>query len=334
MALAGRPATCEWLVALLAALLWILPSVTRAEPPSEPEPSFGVEWLAPNGCGTADEVLRKVHAVLGPQPLASSGAEGSVRVHGEVVRAESGFRLTLQIDDGHDEVERTLTDGGCVGLVEAAVAIVAVAVGPSGGPAPVRSARPPVVGPEPAPTPSVKKKPWGVFARAEGAVDLDVTSATVGGAGLQFGLQHGRFRVLASGHLSVPSWVIPSGRVESEGARVRLAAGGAAACLVPRSRRFPSIAFPLCGGIMGGVMRASAERLRNPSELRRPWAALTGSGAVALPIARRVSFVAGVRTFVPLLRPIFRVRSQGDMVEILRTPAVGLRMFAGLELHT
>ena len=83
--------TARWLVFL--ALAVFAPTATRAR--GDGQDPVGLEWTAPDGCPSADEVRAEALRLLAGPPI---GPERRVEAVARVTRAESGrWRVTLSM---------------------------------------------------------------------------------------------------------------------------------------------------------------------------------------------------------------------------------------------
>ncbi|MDC0718865.1 hypothetical protein [Nannocystis bainbridge] len=318
-----------------------------------------IEWRAPAGCPTRDDVLGALAALTRPPDL-----EG-VRVRGVVRRISGRYELRLDIHTPQLTQRRIERADACESLDGAAALIIAIAIdplefagqlappapAPEPAPEPVPEPAPPtpvppppeVVAPTPtppapapepepepaspaAPPPSPRPPPRRLTAllRVDGAIDAGATPTIAGDIGAAVGLLHRRLRFEVFGHY------MPARPLTFEDARVGMVARwalGARGC-----GRFVRgvLEIPLCLGIEAGQLLAEGAGITvDPRRARPPWlAALLGVGLVWSPHPR---VGLGLRTefVVAPLRAPFAI---SDQVVFITQP-VGVRAGAGVEIR-
>ncbi|PCC74599.1 hypothetical protein SAMN02745121_06965 [Nannocystis exedens] len=318
-----------------------------------------IEWRAPEGCPTRDDVLDALAALTRPPDL-----EG-VRVRGVVRRVAGRYELRLDIHTQRLTQRRVERADACESLDGAAALIIAIAIDPlefanqlappapepepEPEPAPPPPVPPPpeVVGPAPAapapepagdPPPPPRDAPpprpraprparaheLSVLLRVDGAIDAGATPTIAGDIGGAFGFLYHRLRIEAVGHY------MPARPLTFEDARVGVVARwalGVRGC----GRFLPGpLEIPVCLGLEGGQFLAEGAGITvSRREARPPWFAVSlGLGLVWSPHPR---VGLGVRTdfLVTPLRAQFTVSD--ELVFI--TQPVGVRFGGGLEIR-
>jgi hypothetical protein len=243
-------------------------------------PGLQIDWQAPATCPQIEELRARVGSLVG-----EAADRTDLGVTGRVSRDGEKWTLVLRLVRQGGQDTRTLTDGECQGLAEAAAVVIAVAIDPraalSGAgnepvpedsivpaasePVPEASVVPEVVVPAPRiePAPEVVVEPVATVPRR---VDDRVALSVKIGGGVGFarllpgvhgavdlGLGLGRrwWRVEASG-LFVPPVRTDSG-VAGIGGVFRVGAGELRGCGVPTALG-GLLGFPLCVGLQLGAM--------------------------------------------------------------------------------
>ncbi|MFZ6177253.1 hypothetical protein [Nannocystis pusilla] len=318
-----------------------------------------IEWRAPAGCPTRDDVLEALAALTRPPDL-----EG-VRVRGVVRRVAGRYELRLDIHTQRLTQRRVERADACDSLDGAAALIIAIAIDPLefanqlAPPAPEPEPEPepapptpvppppdpvepapadpeplPVRDPPPAPPTAPPSRPpappparahkLSVLLRVDGAIDAGATPTIAGDIGGAFGFLYHRLRVEAVGHY------MPARPLTFEDARVGVVARwalGVRGC----GRFLPgSLEIPVCLGLEGGQLLAEGAGITvDRRQARPPWfAVLLGLGLVWSPHPR---VGLGVRTdfVIAPLRAQFTVSD--ELVFI--TQPVGVRFGGGLEIR-
>jgi hypothetical protein len=113
-------------------------ATTRAD--AQAPGSFELEWEAPGGCPTADEVRASVAQLLNKAPEPSAG---TLRVHARVEEHPGGnFRCVVDTSIGTKVGQRTIDVESCAAAADSTALIVALILDPRAGSpreAPVRS---------------------------------------------------------------------------------------------------------------------------------------------------------------------------------------------------
>ena len=329
--------------ATLAALIgWVLAVLLAAapdEPPRPPTPALELAWDAPAECPDAERVRAAIVRLLG-RPLGEDPRR-TVRVEGTIALRDGQWVLDLRVGDGEESIARTFSATSCGELLEPAAVVCALAIdeprdAPTvpevpAEPAPraASAATPPSVAPHvPAPLsdPPRRARPRRSLAAvlgARGGIDGGNLPGVGGALEAAVGLAIDRARVELVGlHLFERSAAAGFGAR----AHFRVFAVRPQGCWAPMLRR---AAFPLCGGVELGVLRARAERVVAPEPRRHLWLALVaGAGVRFWPVPRFGLGLHADLVVVPFRRD-FQVGRQSFFV----TRNVGGRGLVALELR-
>jgi len=90
-----------------------------------PAPGLQIDWQAPAECPGQAELRARVGSLVG-----AAAERTELRVAGRVVREGERWTLTLELVRAGSREARTLRDGACRGLAEAAAVVIAVAIDP------------------------------------------------------------------------------------------------------------------------------------------------------------------------------------------------------------
>ncbi|MBL9100740.1 MAG: hypothetical protein JNL82_07275 [Myxococcales bacterium] len=90
-----------------------------------PAPGLQIDWQAPAECPGQAELRARVGSLVG-----AAAERTELRAAGRVVREGERWTLTLELVRAGSREARTLRDGACRGLAEAAAVVIAVAIDP------------------------------------------------------------------------------------------------------------------------------------------------------------------------------------------------------------
>lgn len=320
----------------------LTPRVPLVEP-GPVESGLIVDWDAPAGCGSADELRERLTDSLGPKDL-----EASIEIVGRV-RVQPGlYTLELELNVGSERQRRSFSAEDCTTLLDAAVLVSSAALGPDpgvsgsertdppagpavsepeAGPQPPRSPESPVSpGPahvespgaeEPASPPVASSEPdrsdrsswargrgrWLLVARA--GIGYDGTLLSPIGA-LGFGYAASRWRVQLD--------------VEGFGNRATGTTGDldlGVVTLDPRAAAIldltPRLELLLGGGIAVGPAIGRGRSVRNGRRAVVPWVDLHLDLGVLVAVRPRLALGAELSGYAMLVRPRFTL-SDGQLV--------------------
>ncbi len=321
----------SWVLRIAWSLVVEPPEPTRA-----PTPVVELAWTAPAECPDA-EAMRVAIVELVGRPLAQDPSR-VLRVDATITRAD-GYELALRLDGGDGSTVRHFAAPRCDELLEPAAVVVAVAVDPFIEPTARRLPEPPS---EPAATrapaaptesdvtPSNEPRaeprrrfPLRAVLGLQGGVDGGNVPAARGAIVGALGLLVARARIeLLVLHLFARKISDGAGR----GGSFRTTAARAQGCWEPQVRR---LAFPLCGGVELGRLRATGSGVAKRATVDKLWIGLVaGAGLVWLPVPR-----VGLGLRAELVgNPQRRDYTLADRV-LVTTGAVGGRLLAGVELR-
>ncbi len=196
---------------------------------AEGEP-LELEWNAPKGCPTQDDVLAEVRRIVGT---------GEVRRHVHAVAQVSGdadhWSLALRTEEGGSGGERTLDGHSCKAVASAAALVLALTL--QTDPAPIPSVTASVSVPPPATTtpPPQPKTRISPLLRAGGGLALSGVPGIAGLATVELGARYGRFEGdITFAFLSQTSQTAPNAEFGGPyGGQFTHLGIGALACIAP-----------------------------------------------------------------------------------------------------
>jgi hypothetical protein len=317
--------------------IWIAATLASAGPQ--------VEWEAPSACPDAEAASSTIRDGLDPR--------SELRIAASVREVEDGFAADVEIRSPVGETRRALHSPQCETLLDAVVLIAQAAQSEAEASAadtvePEAQVEAPLV-PEPeqdtqtvaSPPPAVaeprglrkpaRRPPLAVspYLRLGGEIGWGITPVVDGGGGGAVGLQWRRLRVEA-----FTSVRAPTEETAAPGARARIWAWsvGARGCGIAWASRQERLAVPACGGMEGGeiVGKGEGPDLASSDTHRGAWVAIHIGPAFLVRVTRWLSFYAELDGLAVLSRPGFEIRRAGL---VHRPSPVGVRAFAGLELH-
>lgn len=288
-------------------------------------PPVHIEWVAPAGCPSEEEILGVVERIVGSSTLRSA-----VDARVTVTQDNGEFHAEVTVSASGATSTRNLTGESCHAVGDAAALIVALAANPAAGAEAAVPAVPARVPPsiEPvasAPNPEHRRS---AFLHASFFVDLgSLPSTGVGGeVGVGWNPSHLDVEILAA-FLAPQRATLAS--IHSQGADFRFARVGARACYELFDARLD--VGPCLGG---GVEWISAEGFGSPPDLPanamgRLVVGSFGGRAIIRPSSRVVLRLI-VEASVPSTRPTFEIDGGG---QVFRMSAVSVLGTAGAEAH-
>ncbi len=316
------------ILALRGALAAVAPEVSA--PPDEPR----LEWIAPPQCPDASDGTEHLVRFLGERGLpAPAQVKLTADVSGYVALVTvAGATRTLQADD-------------CETLARAAALVVVVSldpmaaaevmprsqrevstaeadVEPDAPPAAVTPVRPDRRRPEPAAAPLAPSLWFG----ASGGIALAIVPSLTGAVRLGSAMQHGAFRLQSDLTYATPRTITYPAE-PGVGGRFQSVVIGMRACFAPATGR---VSVPLCGGLEGGAIFGHGIGIANTRNPVGLWLGGLVSAATRVRVHPRIAIMAGADLLAALWRPAFHAGAHGTL---FRTPPVGLRAMAGLEVR-
>lgn len=324
---------------MLTALMFSLAGLA-ASSPSDPE----LSWTAPAECPDHSRGAEHLRRFLG-------GRTPTTPVRVTLSADGVGYVARVELDGG----VRTLRADDCETLARAAALVVAVSLDPVAtasavaaeqqhgptpelalgvpepepAPAPARSRRPPPLAsadqparPEPRPAAPTTTHSIGM----SGGIGQTIVPSLTGAVRLGHALDRGAFR-LQTNLTYAPPRIVTYPDEPSVGGRFQSAGLGVRACFAPASTR---VTVPLCAGLEGGPVigrGVGIEQARRPVDA---WVGGLASAAVVVRLHARVAVTVTAELIASLRRPAFHV---GSRETLFRSPLVGLRGLAGLELR-
>jgi hypothetical protein len=303
--------------AIASSLLLALIHVSGSVRAQEAAP-FSIEWSAPVGCPSGDEVRRRAESLLGGPIEPRLRHELSAR--GTVTEANGRFSLHLQtVDDGLPG-ERNLESASCDELVSATALIVALAVDPktvasrtgnrgppanSPPPAPVTAppavavAPPPASGAPPPEVTSHRALRITGFVDAGIAADLGALPGFAIGPAVSGTLGIERVRLRLGATYFAPrfaNWNDPMS--QGRGADVSLLVGALSACYV----LVQHVEVSGCGDFEGGALFASGSGFQQSSDATIAWYAAGASVDVLVALTGALTLRVGLGAMFPFGR--------------------------------
>lgn len=326
---------------------------------SSPTPTdIGLDWSAPPGCPSTQDVLGAIDAEAGARPVRAEGV-----VTGEGTR----WSLSLRIEGAGGIDSRTLEGESCEALADAAALLIRVASGPGGReasePTPATSREPTLQAAsatqggdrasaksrhsaevedrlgeqapntavahdgEDEPPPSSSVIPLGVHARAVGILQLGdlLPGLAAGGVGIAAGISIPWVRAEVRGTYLAPRQ-LDDPQNPGVGIRVDGWGVGASGCGVWDGRQ---VFVPLCVGAQVGRTRAFAFGLEQRGVGRGLWAHGVADLGLGVRVHPRLAVTAATEAVVSLRRPSFRVRG---FPTLFQTGPASARLVIGLEV--
>jgi hypothetical protein len=308
-------------------------------------PVVDLAWDAPPECGSRDEFIADIEALLG-RPLGQPD-DPDLEVVARISTEVDGVVLVLEFGRPVERA-RELRGASCAELRDAAAVVLAVTIDPFvplNEPEPVEPepvepepvepmpvaepvAEPiPVAEPEPVAEPlPAKPRELTVLLRLAGGVEYRALPTLAGGPSLALGL---RWRALRA-ELVGSFWLSAAKRFDAApdvGATISLGWVAPRLCGVPAVGR---VSFPLCVGIELGGMRAAAFGTSDARARTLAWIAPQLGAAVHLHLSGPLALWVGVDAAIPVVRPSFTIAGLG---ELHRGPPFAFQGILGLEIR-
>jgi hypothetical protein len=288
-------------------------------------PPVHIEWVAPAGCPSHEEILGVVERIVG-----SSALRSAVDARVTVTQDEHEFHAEVIVSASGATSTRSVTGESCRAVGDAAALIVALAANPDANPAPPAPARPASAPPpaiEPVASPASPDRRRAPFLGASLFVDLGSLPST--GLGGELGIGWNPLHL----DLEIVGAILASQRAlassPSQGADLQFARVGARAC-------YELFDAPLDVGpcLGGGVEWIWATGFGSPPDqpLNATGNMLVGSfgGRAIGRLSSRVVLRLVVEASVPSTRPNFEVEGGS---QVFRMSAVSVLGTAGAEAH-
>jgi hypothetical protein len=322
----------------IGAALLLVESAAMAEKPA----LFTLDWTAPAGCPTGDDVRARAESLLGgpiePRLVHALSAQG------RVTSADGRSELHLETVDNGLRGERALQAATCEELASAAALIIALAVDPktvaarskdasatAAAASSTPGAAPPTAAPAPnppavpapvkAPAPTNAEKPERssapVTGLVEGALALD-WGALPGpsiGPSLSGGFALSRLRLRVGATYFAPRFAEapPEPGAPTRGGDVSLLVLGLAGCysLTPRAAE-----LGVCADLEGGALLAVGRGFDHTNDAIKPWLGAGASVDLTVPISGPVALRVGIGAMVPFGRsPVRFQENTGGVTE-------------------
>jgi hypothetical protein len=338
--------------ALLGAAVLIAMHVRAEGDPLE------LEWNAPKGCPTHDDVIGEVRRIVG-----TGEVRRRVRAIANVsnIASSGGERWSLQLktEEGGSGGERTLDGHSCKAVASAAALVLALTLQTDPAPppsvtsasAPPSASVPPPPTSAPVPPPPSPKLRVAPLLRAGGGIALSGLPSAAGVAAAELGARYGRFEAdITFAYLSETSQTDPADKEGLSGGQFAQVALGAIGCVAPVvGPEKPGIEVWGCAGAEVEWMLArrygpiSPMTSGIPTEATNAYFAPVISPRLTWAPFRRVAFVLESTFSFPLERPRFVLCQlpigpdgqcpTGAEQPIFRAPPAGVRALLAVELR-
>lgn len=315
----------------LAPVFLVALSVVRSAAAEETDPKarpVTLDWSAPKGCPSGDEVSARTAARLPP--------DARVTAKGRVTSVGGHYKLSLEIES---KGERVLEAPTCDALASSAAVVLAMSFEPAPPPAteketpaaaPARDPEPPRPERPSSPPPAGHRRTFGARLHAIG--DVGTLPSAGAGGGLALG-----FDPIARLHLEVTGnvWGAQDGTLSSDasrGATFQLVTAGARGCWVLTR----PVTLAPCLGAEAMVLSAHGFGANRPSDATSIGWAPDATLMLGLPLGPHLVLRAGVGASAPTSRQAFVIASgtSPDVVDgiVHRPAAVVARGWLGPEV--
>lgn len=290
-----------------------------------PEAPIDLQWRAPAGCPTANDVLAMVER-FNASPLPAPDRRPHVLA--QITTRHDEWTLDLRLRFPEGTLQRTVRGENCAVVAEAAALIVAVLLDPHAVLAELEAANeaPPTAAPPPteAPPPLPPTRPWRGALGLSGLATYGVLPRWSGGATLLGAAERAAFRTEIRTTFEFPrsTTLAPT----SAGARFSLWSAAALACYAPAPGRFT---VPLCIGPEVGWLRARGIGLAQPRTTHRALLNAQASVALTYAIIPRLRLRAHTDAALVITPHRFSVTDLGPLHETRR---VAVRVGVGFEV--
>ena len=289
-------------------------------------PPVHIEWVAPAGCPSHEDILGVIERIVG-----SSALRSAVDARVTVTQDEREFHAEVTVSASGATSTRSLTGESCRAVGDAAALIVALAANPDANPAPLVPAEPPPAHPpsiEPVASPSFELR--GV-AYLDGSFAVDLGSLPSTGLGGELGIGWNPVHL----DLEIFGALLGQQRATlasnpSQGADLRLARVGARACYELFDTRLD--VGPCLGG---GVEWIAAQGFGSPPDqptnaMGHLFVGSLGGRAIGR-LSSRIVLRLVVEALVPSTRPTFVIDGGGG--QVFRMSGLSILGTAGAEAH-
>ncbi len=288
-------------------------------------PPVHIEWVAPAGCPSQQEVLGVVERIVGPSALRSA-----VDAQVTVTQDEHEFHAQVTVSASGATSTRSLTGESCRAVGDATALIVALAANPDANPVlPVPTepppAPPPAIEPAASPSPELRR-----VAFLDASFFVDVGSLPSTGVGGELGIGWNPVHL----DLEIVGALLASQRATlasnpSQGADLRFAHVGARACYELFDTRL-DVGPCLGGGVEWVAARGFGSAPDQPANATGNLVVGSlGMRAIGR-LSSRVVLRLVVEASVPSPRPPFVIDGGG---QVFRMSAVSVSGTAGAEAH-
>jgi hypothetical protein len=295
---------------------------------ADERPSVALEWSAPSGCPSREEVEERILQLVGD---AHSDGRLHARAHLANDGAAGAFRGDVELATASEVSSRHLEGDSCAAVSDAIALIVALAIEPRAG-----APEPPAPSPQPSPPADVRPpdvrppdrkaaRRW-VFLAASGRLDVGALPAPAVGAEIAVGFRPRHVELEIGGAMLASARATLAVRPD-KGADIRLTELGGRGC-------YEVLDAPLDFGPCVGLHARWLSAEGFGADVPRDAMAVFGVASLGAMAKARLSSWIGLRLLAeaafPLARPAFEIDNGGT---VYYAQAVGLRLSFGAELN-
>jgi hypothetical protein len=289
------------------------------------ERNFALEWSAPSGCPSREQMEERIARLVGE----GKRARETVRARALVVSDAAGtLRADLELSTSGQPSTRHVEGDSCAAVSDAIVLIIAVAIDPEAlaAPAPAHEPTPPPPAAE-APrsaAPVPERHPF--FASASARFDVASLPAPAFGGELAVGFNPRHVDVEVGAALLASARATLDAR-PNEGADIRLIDLGARGCYEVLDASFD---IGPCAGLHARWMSAHGFGSDTPADATAVFGVATLGALAKARLSARLTLRLSTEAGLPLSRPSFLIDTAGT---VYQAPKAALRIALGAALH-
>ena len=306
-------------------LVWVGPFVSLALVPagaqaagaadtaSTDSPNFALEWAAPAGCPSREQMEIRIARLVGERTHARETVHARAQVATDGVGA---LRGDVELMTSAQQISRHVEGDSCASVADALALIIALAIEPEPAPiVPEPAAGPPTVDAPPMTDDASSRR--FLFVSAAARFDVDSLPAPSFGGEVALGWDPGHVDLELGAAVLAPSRATLPTR-PNQGADVRLTDLGVRGCY----ELFDApVDIGPCAGLHARWTSAHGFGSSGPHDVTAVLG-VTSIGALAKArLSSRISLRVSAEAAVPLARPSFQI----DSAEVFRTPAFAFR---------
>jgi hypothetical protein len=287
-----------------------------------------ISWQAPAGCPSRDDLRAEIARLLGGDIRVPQG--GDIKARAQVSHGQT-WSLAVETELAGRPGQRSIEAASCQDLADATALIIALMIDPNAVAAHATPPKPVPATPPAETDPALQRKPR--------AMQYLLGIHTVGsyrtlpsfdvGLGGGVGLAGRRWRVELRGTYGLrrdqkAMAATPAGAY----GQFNLTAAALAACF---NLGREGLAFGACADAELGVVSAQGVGVSESLPAQTLWSALGAGAYAAIPLGPHFRIPLHVDVLAPLRRTEFVFKNEPGRV--FQTPAVGVRISLGVELH-